>query len=284
MDALYAETERNMGQIAKVTHGVCAYYFRTAPELTEKPEGFFYGKRPGTESIEKEPLTDLSIYDPSDTEHVGWYYQPQAAEKIASGNLNVELPRPGGDEIGVLTRSFEMTVSSLKQYIASMNNMAFTDPLTQVKNKTAYDRAALALQDEMNAGRAKFGLIMLDLNRLKYINDHFGHDRGDEYIVSCAKLICDVFKRSPVFRVGGDEFIVILTGENLADWERLMAEMDRRAEESHQAKEMWKQLSIAKGIAFYGPEDQALDDVFVRADHAMYADKKKMKEKMGFPG
>ena len=63
VDSLYTETERNMGQIAKVTHGVCAYYFRTAPELTEKPEGFFYGKRPGTDSIEKEPLTDLSIYN-----------------------------------------------------------------------------------------------------------------------------------------------------------------------------------------------------------------------------
>ena len=81
VDAFYLETERNMGQIAQVTHGVCAYYFRTAPELTQKPEGFFYGKRPGTDKIEKEPLTDLSIYDPSDTEHVGWYYQPQAAGK-----------------------------------------------------------------------------------------------------------------------------------------------------------------------------------------------------------
>ena len=79
VDALYADAEKHMGQIAGVTHGVCAYYFRTAPELTEKPEGFFYGMRPGTTTLAKEPLTDLSIYDPSDTEHVGWYYQPQAA-------------------------------------------------------------------------------------------------------------------------------------------------------------------------------------------------------------
>ena len=81
VDDLFAEAEQRFGQIARVTHGVCAYYFRTAPELTDKPEGFFYGKRPGSELIEKEPLTDLSIYDPSDTEHVGWYYQPQIAGK-----------------------------------------------------------------------------------------------------------------------------------------------------------------------------------------------------------
>lgn len=465
VDSLYAETERNMGQIAKVTHGVCAYYFRTAPELTEKPEGFFYGKRPGTDSIEKEPLTDLSIYDPSDTEHVGWYYQPQtagraiwmepyynqnldiymvsyvvpffrdgvfwaiagmdidfdvvienvqsispyktgyaylcsdqgkiyyhpsleigasmtaycpdlqpvlelfsresksdvypvfqyhfngtgktmafheldngmkliltvenseikapltdlfsrmaciaailcaaavlavmmisnhisqplktltqAAKQIASGNLDVELPRPSEDEVGILTRSFEVTVSNLKKYIASMNNMAFTDPLTQVKNKTAYDRATLDLQADMDAGKAKYGLIMLDLNRLKYINDRFGHDRGDEYIVACAKLICNVFKRSPVFRVGGDEFIVILVEESLEEWKALLDELNRRIESSYQAEEIWKQLSVAKGIAFCEPGDKVVDDVFVRADQAMYADKKKMKQEMRFPG
>ena len=186
--------------------------------------------------------------------------------------------------MGVLTRSFEVTVSNLKKYITSMNNMAFTDPLTQVKNKTAYDRAVVGLQDDMDAGKAKFALVMLDLNRLKYINDRFGHDRGDEYIVSCAKLICDVFKRSPVFRVGGDEFIVILVGESLAEWKALMDELNRRIESSYQAEEIWQQLSVAKGISFNEPGDKVVEDVFVRADQAMYADKKKMKQEMHFSG
>ena len=82
----------------------------------------------------------------------------QAARKIADGNLDVDLPDPSGDEVGILTRSFEVTVSSLKRYVASMNNMAFTDPLTQVKNKTAYDRAALGLQEDMAEGSAEYAL------------------------------------------------------------------------------------------------------------------------------
>ena len=456
VDNLFVETEQHMGQIAQVTHGVCAYYFRTAPELTEKPEGFFYGKRPGSDAIEKEPLTDLSIYDPSDTEHVGWYYQPQAAgrpiwmepyynqnlgiymvsyvvpfyrdgvfwaiagmdidfdvviervraihpystgyaflcndegviyyhpeleigsritdyskdldsltehlsvpgsrsvfqyhyngvgkavsfyslqngmklmltapnreikapmvdlfrvivlataliclveilliihisnrithplesltqaaRKIADGNLDVDLPDPSGDEVGILTRSFEVTVSSLKRYVASMNNMAFTDPLTQVKNKTAYDRAVIGLQKDMNEGVAEYGLIMFDLNNLKRINDQYGHERGDEYIVRSCALICRVFKRSPVFRIGGDEFVVILVGDNLINRDALLAELDKAIEESLSADMPWHRLSIAKGVALYEKTDSTPEAVFNRADEAMYAEKRRMKE------
>lgn len=455
VDDLFAVAEMDFGQIARVTHGVCAYYFRTAPELTPKPEGFFYGKEPGSDLIVKQPLTDLSIYDPSDTEHVGWYYQPQvagkpiwmepyynknldiymvsyvvpfyrngvfwaiagmdidfdvvidrvrtinpyttgyaflcsdrgiihyhpeleigstvtdyidgldslqealsvldgqptfgyrykgmgktiacyslqndmklmlaapnseikapmvalfrvivlaailfcavvavlivhisnrithplesltqAARKIADGNLDVDLPDPSGDEVGILTRSFEVTVSSLKRYVASMNNMAFTDPLTQVKNKTAYDRAALGLQKDMAEGSAEYALVMCDLNNLKRINDAYGHERGDEYIVRCCNLICGVFKRSPVFRIGGDEFVVILTGESYANRDALMAVLNREIEGSLSAEQPWQRLSIAKGVAVCESADTTPDTVFVRADEAMYADKRRMK-------
>ena len=201
----------------------------------------------------------------------------QAAQKIALGNLDVDLPNPSGDEVGILTRSFEVTVSSLKQYVASMNNMAFTDPLTQVKNKTAYDRAVLGLQKDMDAGQASFGLVMLDLNDLKRINDQYGHERGDEYIVCCCNLICSVFKRSPVFRVGGDEFVVILVGENLADCDALLAELNAGIEKSLSDETPWHRLSIAKGIAFSEETDTSPDAVFNRADEAMYADKRRMK-------
>jgi GGDEF domain-containing protein len=54
---------------------------------------------------------------------------------------------------------------------------------------------------------------MFDLNDLKHINDRYGHERGDEYIVNCCRLICQVFKHSPVFRIGGDEFVALLRGE-----------------------------------------------------------------------
>ena len=79
VNSFVKDAEENMSEIARITHGVCCYYFRIAPELTDYAQGFLYGKRHLTGLMMKEPLTNLSLYDPSDTEHVGWYYEPQAA-------------------------------------------------------------------------------------------------------------------------------------------------------------------------------------------------------------
>ena len=202
----------------------------------------------------------------------------QAAQKIALGDLNVELPRPGNDEVGILSRSFEVTVSSLRQYVENMNDMAFTDPLTHVKNKTAYNRAILALHEDMARGPVKFGLVMFDLNNLKHINDTYGHEHGDEYIINSCRLICHVFKHSPVFRIGGDEFVALLEGSDLDECDARVAELDAAVEATASADKPWQRLSIAKGTAYSTPGDTAPEDVFVRADRAMYANKRRMKE------
>ena len=190
----------------------------------------------------------------------------------------MDLPKPGADEVGILSRSFEVTVSSLRQYMANMNNVAFTDHLTHVKNKTAYSRAILGLHEEMSHGPVKFGLVMFDLNDLKHINDSYGHEHGDEYIVNSCRLICRVFKHSPVYRVGGDEFVALLTGGELENCHALIAELDAATAESASAEKPWERLSIAKGAAYSTPNDTAPEDVFVRADRAMYADKRRIKE------
>lgn len=75
-EQLCAEAERSMGKIAGVTRGVCAYYFRLAMDITDQNNGFFYSRQPDQSVFVKEPLTDISRYEPTDTEHVGWYYQP----------------------------------------------------------------------------------------------------------------------------------------------------------------------------------------------------------------
>ena len=136
----------------------------------------------------------------------------QAARKIALGDLDVELPQPTHDEVGILTRAFEVTVSNLRQYLDNMRDMAFTDPLTHVKNKTAYNHSILRLQDGYGAGPGSVRHCDVRPQRPQGINDRYGHERGDEYIVNCCRLICRVFKRSSIFRIGGDEFVALLKG------------------------------------------------------------------------
>jgi FOG: GGDEF domain len=76
-------------------------------------------------------------------------------------------------------------------------------------NKVAYDEAKIILNKKIAAGVANFCIIMIDINYLKKINDTYGHERGNEYLINACKLACDVFGKDNVYRVGGDEFVVI---------------------------------------------------------------------------
>ena len=201
----------------------------------------------------------------------------EAAEQIAEGKLDVELPQPTNDEVGRLTRSFAVTVESLKQYIAGMKYKAYSDPLTHVKNKNALEEDYERLQRQMRIGTAEYALLMMDINYLKRINDTYGHDYGDEYLVNCCQAICKVFDHSPVYRLGGDEFLVLLENDAYGRRDELIAEFNRIAEESLKEKNAWKRVSVAKGLAVYEPSDASPEDVLRRADHAMYEEKKRMK-------
>ena len=90
-------------------------------------------------------------------------------------------------------------------------------------------------------------------------------------------MICRVFRHSPVFRIGGDEFIVILQNEDLDNHDKLLAEFDRRMIASQKESDPWKVVSVAKGLAYCTVSDETPDDVFKRADEKMYQDKKNMK-------
>ena len=123
-----------------------------------------------------------------------------------------------------------------------------------------------------------FAVLVCDVNGLKEINDELGHTAGNEYLKTACRLICTVFKHSPVYRIGGDEFAAILEGKDYENWERLavdLAEQDKTDPETGQAV-------IAYGISALRPgEDAVFRQVFARADRAMYQNKKQGKEGRG---
>ena len=112
--------------------------------------------------------------------------------------------------------------------LSMANEMARRDELTHVKNKTAYHEKEKDLQKQIDAGCDPFGIVVCDVNDLKMINDTEGHRAGDEYIKACCLLVCRTYQHSPVFRVGGDEFVVILRGSDFANREKLLADLQRR--------------------------------------------------------
>lgn len=156
------------------------------------------------------------------------------------------------------------------------NEMARRDELTHTKNKTAFNEIKKELQKEMDEGKGSFGLAICDINDLKAINDTEGHMAGDVYIKSACSLICRVFPHCPVYRIGGDEFVVLLQEDSLKESDSLLFAFRKQVEENLRLNEG---PVVASGLALCRKgEDETVDDVFKRADEEMYANKAYLKE------
>ncbi len=206
----------------------------------------------------------------------------EAAKQIAEGNLDVPLAYPSKDEVGILSNSLQQTVDCLRIYMDRMSDMAYTDPLTGVKSKSAYAEEIRKVNNSIQMGFDQFGVLMMDINGLKQINDNYGHEAGDRYITHCCRLICSTFKKSPVFRIGGDEFVVFLIGDDLISADRLLKRFaERMKDKATRAKTPEEKVSVAWGLAVFDEEtDREYQDVFRRADEIMYKNKAEMKKEV----
>ena len=153
------------------------------------------------------------------------------------------------------------------------------DALTGVKSKHAYIETEAALDAQLAAGEAPpFAVAVCDVNGLKRVNDTQGHKFGDQLIRDASAIICNIFKHSPVFRTGGDEFVALLRGQDFERREALMSEMAAR----NRANLESGGPIIASGLAVFDPAlDDRLSAVFERADLQMYEDKKELKARAG---
>ena len=153
--------------------------------------------------------------------------------------------------------------------------IALTDPLTGVKSKHAFLLNQKQIDATIEAGTAdEFAVVVCDVNGLKVINDTLGHKAGDEYIQKASRMICDIFQHSPVYRTGGDEFVVILHGRDyLIRKELVLALHDRSV-----ANISKNEVVISGGLSDYTPgADTCFHDAFERADALMYEEKKLLK-------
>ncbi len=160
-----------------------------------------------------------------------------------------------------------------EERLERMRSLANVDALTGVRNKHAF------LEEEAHMDRQiaehcmdPFAIVMLDVNDLKKVNDTIGHHAGDELLQNACKAICDVFKHSSVFRIGGDEFAVIAQGEDYEHLEERLGEM-----RNHNAEALRSGGAvIACGTAWFR-DDTCVATVFDRADRNMYENKSRLK-------
>jgi len=145
------------------------------------------------------------------------------------------------------------------------------DPLTSINNRASMDTN---LQREVNLAhrnRTPLSLFIADIDHFKNINDHYGHSIGDVVLREFAQLVAENLRGCDIlFRYGGEEFVVLLTGTNLED-AVLVAERVRSAVESHMfnADELQLPISASFGTATLNSSDTP-QSLFNKADSALY--------------
>ena len=158
-----------------------------------------------------------------------------------------------------------------------MKDLAKTDGLTQMYNRLSYNETAESINAELREGHdVVFGVVMIDLNDLKRINDEYGHEYGDLALKKIAERIRDAFGERNSFRIGGDEFAAVLRRDEYAV--RQAVEAFRRSLTEDAGENPWEQVSAVAGFSMFDPSlDHRFEDTAKRADDLMYRNKKVMK-------
>ena len=158
--------------------------------------------------------------------------------------------------------------------------MIYTDAMTQVGNKTAYNECVDILCKRIrNKEQINFVIAVIDINDLKTVNDTYGHEYGDKLIQNGAAILKRVWGSEVTYRIGGDEFVVVCPDmkvecarERISLFEEAIEDYNRQ----NTCKELYLQMAI--GMEVYSSKtDKEYMDVFRRADSAMYEDKKQKK-------
>ena len=180
------------------------------------------------------------------------------------------------DQIIQIREQIHKTQNEIKGYIEYMKKQVYIDSLAHVNNRSAYVERIEEIDLDY-----PFAVMIFDINGLKYTNDHFGHENGDESIITVANVLKSIFVEKDIFRIGGDEFVVILTNADKDATMALYNSFDAELKDfnDNRSKLPFKVYS-SKGIAFYDKKvDKSYADVFNRADENMYKNKKEFYDK-----
>ena len=188
------------------------------------------------------------------------------------------IRRPDGSPVTYVGIFIDITErKETAQNLSAARRMADIDSLTGVKNKHAYTQWEEIVNEGIKGGTQEpFAVVVCDINNLKSVNDLYGHKAGDSCIQSCSSKLCNIFTNSPVFRVGGDEFIIFLSGEDYYRRNELMTRVNAIPKDPARIR---MGETVSAGMAEYDKDKhRSLLNVVEEADKAMYARKQYLKE------
>ncbi|MBP7764350.1 MAG: PAS domain S-box protein [Syntrophaceae bacterium] len=172
-------------------------------------------------------------------------------------------------------RGIARDITERKQLEEKLRVISITDELTGLYNRRGF--IAFSEQHRKIAVRTRQAMLLFfaDLDKLKEINDTFGHQEGDRALVEVAEILKSAFRESDVIgRIGGDEFAVLVTNATAAAGGLLSARVQEILDRRNQGQSRGYPLGLSKGVAPYDPDHPcSLDELMSRADERMYRQK-----------
>ncbi len=169
-----------------------------------------------------------------------------------------------------------MDITDRKRMEEEIISLSITDYLTGLYNRRGF--ITLAEQQTKIAERTKTGLLLLfaDLDKMKWINDNLGHEKGDRALMDVASILKEVFRKSDVIaRIGGDEFAVLGVGASMKDGKALGSRLQHKIYIHNAVEKRDYEISLSVGMAYRGPENPySLDELMSQADARMYEQKR----------
>ena len=194
----------------------------------------------------------------------------EAAARVASGDLSVELPASGSGDVGYLTRAFNTLVSRLreKESQGELEKLSLTDSLTGLYNRRHLMGTLASEVQRSRRLRRAFSVLLADVDRFKQYNDTHGHLAGDAALVKVAEVFRKTTRQVDcVARYGGEEFVVMLLEANLATATMVAERIRARVAEQDLGA---GSLTLSIGVAEYPDGGETPEELIATADAAMY--------------
>ena len=239
---------------------------------------------------------DVVIYEHAASDRVIFGNEAVMSNNPISFNFNSELngwvihviPRGGWDNFAdetiliILLGMFVSVIVGFAVYYLHRANRRLQeslahDPLTGLYNRYHLEETQRKIYNEALLTNSNFGLMHIDLDRFKSVNDNYGHNAGDEVLVETARILEHLTREEElVFRIGGDEFLIM--APSVDNKHEMVKFKERIYSEFRVQYSLWDKYDVdigpSIGVGLYPLDGNNFDAVFVKADEEMYSDKR----------
>lgn len=207
-----------------------------------------------------------------------------AIRKVSAGDTQVELPPVTRNEFGDMAQALRQ----LRDHSERLHSLAYVDPLTGLHNRARMEEALNAAIQDCRRTNQGCALLFMDIDNFKVINESFGHDTGDRYLVEAAQRLKRLARQYGLLcRYSGDKFTVLIAGlhknrdikqqvqvigEDILKGMSELFEMDGRQ----------LQMSVSMGAASYPSDGARAEQILSNADAAMYLAKRRGRNNLQF--